>query len=211
MLTDGGDTHMGRFDMFVQIIEGKSSDAEGLNRQGDRWRADLKPGAVGFLGVTAGVAADGRAITIVRFESEAAAHANSARAEQGAWWAETEKYYNGEVAFTESSDVSEFLGGGSNDAGFVQVMKVSGVDRAQVERLDEGFDKFADLRPDLLGALRVWTGADSYVEAAYFTSEAEAREGEGAELPPELQAMMAEFADVMANTEFIDLTAPQLH
>ena len=89
--------------------------------------------------------------------------------------------------FTESSDVTEFLGGGSDEAGFVQVMKVSGVDRAKVERLDASFDKFANLRPDLLGGLRVWTGPDAYVEAAYFTSEAEARAGEKAEVPEELQ------------------------
>jgi hypothetical protein len=92
----------------------------------------------------------------------------------------------------------------------VQVMKVSGVDRAQVERLDETFDEFAKLRPDLIGGLRAWTGPDAYVEAAYFTSEAEARAGEKAELPEEVQAMMAEFQEMMANTEFIDLTDPQL-
>ena len=94
----------------------------------------------------------------------------------------------------------EFLGGGSNDAGFVQVMKVAGVDRARVERLDAEFQR-----------LRVWTGPDRYVEAAYFTSEAEARAGEQAELPEDIQAMMGEFQEIMANTEFLDLTDPQLH
>lgn len=197
--------------MFVQLIEGRTNDAEGLKRQGERWQTELKPGAVGFLGVTAGAAADGRAITIARFESEAAARANSDRPEQGAWWADTEKYYEGDVAFSESSDVSEFLGGGSNDAGFVQVMKVAGVERAQVERLDESFEQLASLRPDLIGGLRVWTGPDSYVAAAYFTNEAEARAGEQTELPEALQATMAEFGELMANTEFIDLTDPQLH
>ena len=90
-------------------------------------------------------------------------------------------------------------------------MKVSGVDRAKVERLDASFDKIAELRPDLLGGLRVWTGPDAYVEAAYFTSEAEARAGEKAEVPEDLQPMMAEFREIMANTEFIDLKDPQLH
>lgn len=196
--------------MFVQIIEGRTSDAEGLKRQGERWQTELRPGAIGYLGVTSGVAADGRAITIARFESEDAARNNSQRPEQDAWFAEMQKYYEGEPTFTESSDVTEFLGGGSNDAGFVQVMKVSGVDRAQVERLDETFEDFAKFRPDLIGSLRAWTGPDSYVEAAYFTSEAEARAGEQKELPEEAAAMMAEFQDVMANTEFIDLTDPQL-
>jgi hypothetical protein len=196
--------------MFVQLIEGRTTDAEGLERQGERWQAEVRPGAVGYLGVTSGVTADGRSIAIVRFESEAAARANSERPEQSAWWADTSKFFDGDVDFTESSDVTEFLGGGSDEAGFVQVMKVSGVDRAQVERLDQTFEQFAKLRPDLLGGLRVWTGPDRYVEAAYFSSEADARAGEQAELPAEVQATMAEFQEVMANTEFLDLTDPQL-
>lgn len=197
--------------MFVQIIEGQTSDAEGLKRQGERWRADVGPGAVGFLGVTAGVAADGRAITIVRFDDEAAARANSDRPEQGAWWADTEKYYDGAVSFTESTDTTTFLGGGSNDAGFVQIMKVSGVNRADVERLDADLEQYASMRPDLIGGLRVWTAPDAYVEAAYFTSEAEARAGEQMELPEALQATMDSFQELLANTEFIDLPDPDIH
>ena len=197
--------------MFVQLIEGRTTDAEGLNRQGDRWQAEVRPGAIGYLGVTSGVTDDGRSIAIVRFESEDAARANGERAEQSSWWADTAKFFDGDVDFTESSDVTEFLGGGSDGAGFVQVMKVSGVDRAKVERLDASFDKVGELRPDLLGGLRVWTGPDAYVEAAYFTSEAEARAGEKAEVPEDIQPLMAEFGEIMANTEFIDLKDPQLH
>jgi hypothetical protein len=197
--------------MFVQIIEGRTQDAEGLVRQGERWQKDVGPGAVGFLGATSGVTADGRAITIARFESEAAARTNSDRPEQSGWWEETSKYYDGEVAFTESTDVQEFLGGGSDDAGFVQVMKSRGVDRARMARLDEQLDRFASLRPDLIGSVRIWTGPDSCVEANYFTSEAEARAGEAKELPPEAQEMMTEFQDVMKDVEFLDLTTLHLH
>lgn len=197
--------------MFVQIIEGTTSDASGLRRQGDRWQSELRPGAVGYLGVTAGTAADGRAITVVRFESQQAAQANNERPEQGAWWSETEKYYDGPVSFTESTEVTEHMGGGSDKAGFVQVMKVSKADRSRVEALDDGFEKVASIRPDLLGAVRVWTGADEYLELAYFTSEAEARVGEQKELPAEVQAIMADLQDIMGNAEFIDLVDPQLH
>ena len=51
----------------------------------------------------------------------------------------------------------------------------------------------------------MWTGADRYVEVAYFTSEADAREGEKKQPPPELAAQMADFEAMMANVEFIDL------
>ncbi len=197
--------------MFVQILEGRTNDAEGLQRRGEQWQEELRPGATGFLGVTSGVTADGKAITIVRFESEQAARANSERPEQGAWWSETEKYYTGSVTFAESSDVSQHLGSGSDDAGFVQVMKTTGADRQVVERLDEQFDLVASARPDLLGTVRIWTAPDACYEVAYFTSEAEARAAEKAEPPAEVASLMAEFETVFANTEFLDLTAPQLH
>ena len=140
------------------------------------------------------------------------AEANSERAEQGQWWAETEKCFDGAVTFTDSEDVETFLGGGSNDAGFVQVMKGRGVDRDRVRAMDEGFEKHApSFRPDLIGVLRVWTGPDSYAEVAYFTSEADAREGETKEPPAELAEQMSEFQDLMANIEFLDLKDPWLH
>ena len=108
--------------------------------------------------------------------------ANSERAEQGQWWAETEKCFDGDVRFTDSDDVDSFLAGGSDDAGFVQVMKGHGTDRDQMHALDEQFEAHAaSFRPDLLGGFRMWTAPDSYIEVAYFTSEAEARAGESKE------------------------------
>ena len=96
--------------MFVQIIEGKVSDTSGLRRQLDRWEAELRSGAAGFLGSTGGVTDDGVGFAIARFESAAAAQANSKRAGQGAWWSETEKCFEGPVSFTDSEDV-EVAGG----------------------------------------------------------------------------------------------------
>jgi hypothetical protein len=199
--------------MFVQIIEGKVSDKAGLRRQLDRWEAEIRPGAAGFLGSTSGVTDDGVGFAIARFESAAAANANSERAEQGAWWAETEKCFDGPVSFTDSDDAEEFLAGGSNDAGFVQVMKsASGVDRAVVKDLDERFAKHAATwRPDLIGGVRIWTGETSTVDVNYFTSEAKARENENKEPPAELAEVFAQFGDLMANTEFLDLRDPWLY
>ena len=199
--------------MFVQLIEGKVSDKSALRRQLDRWHEEIRPGATGFLGSTSGVTDDGVGFAIVRFESAAAAKANSERAEQGAWWSETEKCFDGPVSFTDSEDVEEFLGGGSNDAGFVQVMKTAtSPDRAVVKDLDDQFEKHAGTwRPDLLGGVRIWTGDASTVEVNYFTSEAEARENESKEPPAELAELFAQYADVIANTEFVDLRDPWLY
>jgi hypothetical protein len=122
--------------MFVQVIEGKVKDSDLMKRQGERWRQEIKPGAKGYLGHTGGITADGTSIDVVRFESQADAQANSKRPEQGAWWNETEKAYDGPVTFTESSDTELLFGGGSNEAGFVQVMKgkVKDADAFQVEQ-----------------------------------------------------------------------------
>lgn len=198
--------------MFVQVIEGRVADPDGLRRQMDSWMSELRPGATGFLGSTAGVTDDGYAIAVARFESAAAAKANSARPEQGRWWAETEKAFGGDVTFTDSGDVDMLLGGGSNDAGFVQVMKGSGVDRDRMRVMDESFDKHApSFRPDVIGGLRVWSGPDRYTEVVYFTSEADARGAEKKEPPPELAAEMGEFEDMMANVQFFDLRDPWLY
>jgi hypothetical protein len=197
--------------MFVQVIEGKTSNAAGIIEHGDRWQRELRPGAVGYLGVTAGVTADGRSIAIVRFKDEASARANAERPEQTAWFEGMAKLYDGQPSFAESSDVTEWMGGGSNDAGFVQVMKSTGVDRTQVEKMDAAFESFAGQRPDLLGGLRIWTGPDSCVDVAYFTSVEDARKGEQAELPDELKALMGEFEGGMGETDYLDLTDPQLH
>jgi hypothetical protein len=196
--------------MFVQVIEGRVSDREGLRRQMDKWMTDLRPGANGFLGSTAGVTEDGEGIAFARFESAAAAKANSERPEQGAWWDETAKCYSGDVTFTESEDTETFLGGGSNDAGFVQIMRGT-ADRDELHAMDAAFERVAgSWRPDLIGVLRVWTGPDRYADVGYFTSEAEAREGEKKEPTPEIAEQMRRFEKLMSGVEFIDLKDPWL-
>lgn len=198
--------------MFVQIIEGRAKDPAEMKKQMERWMEELRPGAEGFLGTTAGVTDDGRAIAVVRFESAAAANANSERPEQGAWWDDMSATYEGDVAFTESEDVESFLAGGSNDAGFVQVMKSSAIDRRAMERIDAAFESVAAThRPDVIGSLRVWTGPSSAYDVTYFTSEAEAREGEAKDVPPEFADLMDDFQAVMASTDFIDLRDPWLY
>jgi hypothetical protein len=197
--------------MYVQIIEGQTSDPGAMKALLDRWIDELRPGATGYLGTTAGVTDDGRAIAVVRFESEAAAMANSERPEQGAWWSEMEKCYDGDVSFTGSDDVDTMLAGGSDDAGFVQVMKSANVDRSRLAGVDEAFESAAPTyRPEIIGGVRIWTDGASVYDLTYFTSEAEAREGESKEPPPELAEFLDDFQSIMASTEFFDLRDPWL-
>jgi hypothetical protein len=92
----------------------------------------------------------------------------------------------------------------------VQVMKGS-ADRDRVRAMDELFEQHrGKYRPDVLGLLRAWTGANDYVEVVYFTDEASARAGESAEPPPELAEQMSDMGELLAGVEFIDLQAPRI-
>lgn len=195
--------------MFIQVIEGRTNDAAGLARQFDRWVEELGAGATGYLGTTGGVAEDGTAIFLARFESEEAARANSERAEQGAWWNETAKYFDGEVSFRDCREVDTTLGGGSDDAGFVQVMQGRVTDKARLKELEDEFmPKVNEMRPDVIGSIRAWDG-DRFINAIYFTSEAAAREGE-ARMADATGNDMEEFGSLVQEVRFIDLKDPWL-
>lgn len=197
--------------MFVQIIQGRTSDAEGLKRQLERWRTEIRPSAIGFLGSTGGVAADGTAILLARFADEASAQSNGARAEQSAWWNETEKYFDGKVTFTESSDIDTYRLGGSDAAGFVQIMQGRTSDRDRLQQIaDEMLDRLEVDRPDVLGMTTIWQPDGRYTQAVYFASEAAAREGEQKAPPEDLIEGFAEWERLMGDVTYIDLTAPML-
>jgi hypothetical protein len=196
--------------MFVQLIEGTTSDPDGLRRQLETWEREVKPGAIGFLGSSGGVADDGTFFMAARFESPEAAKRNSDRPEQDTWWKETEKYLDG-VTFVESTDVETWGAGGSDEAGFVQVMQATTTDPARLKALDDEFQRtMGSMRPDIIGGLTIDHGAGRTTSIAYFTSEAEAREGERKEMPPEMAKVFSEWQSLMQDTRYIDLTDPFL-
>jgi hypothetical protein len=198
--------------VFVQVIQGQVADASKLKAALDRWIQELAPGSIGWLGTTAGVTEDGRFIELARFESEDAARRNSNRPEQDQWWAETSKLFIGEATFKDSSDVTVDVTGDPDAAGFVQVIQGRGSDpdRAR-ELMGQGSSEWAGFRPEILATVAVGHEGGAYTMAVYFTSEAEAREGERKEPPPELQAQMDELAALsVSEPEFFDLKRPWL-
>jgi hypothetical protein len=198
--------------MFVQVIQGRTSQPEALVEAFDRWKADLSPGASGWLGSTGGITEDGRFIAVARFESEEAAMANSARPEQDAWWAETAKLLDGEATFRNSTDVDVDVHGDPDQAGFVQVMQGRGSDPERAKQMmAQDADKWAEFRPDVIGSVAIGHDQGAYTMVMYFTSEAEAREGERREMPPEVQAVMAEMMAISDGPpEYFDLREPAL-
>jgi hypothetical protein len=197
--------------MFVQVIEGRVRDAAAVRAQLDTWIKELAPGATGWLGGTSGVTDDGSSIAVVRFESEEAARANSDRPEQGKWWEEMASLFDGEPTFKESSVVDPFRGGGSDDAGFVQVIQGK-ADRDTVLANEAALDEFLGrVRPDVLGGIMAWHDGGTFTQVVYFSSEAEARENEKLELSPEDQARFGEMVGMLEMERFFDLRDPWLH
>jgi hypothetical protein len=191
--------------MYMQIVQGKIKDREAARATMDRWLQDLQPGAAGWLGGTYGVTDDNLLVACVRFQDAAAAKANSDRPEQGAWWSEMEKNFAGPVTFHDCEDVTLLLGGGSDDAGFVQVIQGKVKDRARlIEMMQQGSEMLQQQRPDVLGGTIAIDKDGIVTETIAFRSESEARKNEQQEMPPEARDVMELIEDV----QYLDLHQP---
>jgi hypothetical protein len=196
--------------MFVQVIQGHVSDAARVRAQFDRWVAELAPGAVGWLGSTAGVTDDGTLVALARFESEEAARQNSERPEQAEWWEQTSELFTDEPEFHNSTSVDVDTSGDPSQAGFVQIMQGRSSDPERVRELmaNDPTD-WEEFRPDILGTVSVGHDGDAWTMAIYFTSEEAAREGEKKEPPREMQQMMKEMEELnVGEPVFHDLRDP---
>jgi hypothetical protein len=200
--------------VFVQVIQGRVSDATQVRRGLEDWMARLAPHAEGWLGSTAGVTDDGMFVALARFDSPDAARRNSGRAEQGEWWSGMSKLFADEVTFHDCSEVVTARAGGSDQAGFVQVMQGRTQDLARLRDVDTMFEqRFPDLRPELLGYV-VGEHDDedgAFTLAAYFTSEQAARAGEQEEPPPDAAELLREEMALMQDVVYFDLREPWLY
>ena len=201
--------------MWVQVIQGKAKDAAGLRKQFDKWNEEVRPKAIGFLGSTGGITDDGTFITMARFESEEAAMQNNDIPEQAAWANEMAQYLEGEPTFRNCKEVDQMRNGGSNDAGFVQIMQSGLKDFERARELGRQMDKSmpASMRPEFIGGIVAWDG-EILTQSAYFTSEAEAREGEKQDMSemaaqdPEGAKAWQELSELMGEITYYDLRDP---
>jgi hypothetical protein len=193
--------------VFIQIIQGRCTRADELKAGLDRWREECEPGALGFLGGTYGFTDDDTFCAVVRFETREAALANSARPAQGAWWASVEPLFDGPVEFHDCDDVLLMMDGGSDDAGFVQVVRGRVRDP---ERLRSTMDRVSailhEARPEIIGATIAIEEDGTFTETVAFTDETAARSGEAKDMPAELRDLVG---DVFTGEEtYLDLHTP---
>lgn len=198
--------------MFIQVIQGHVADRSGVQDAFESWLRELAPGAQGWLGTTAGVTDDDEFIALVRFESRELAQRNSHRPEQHQWWMDTSKMFAGDVTFHDCTEVDMLLAGGSDEAGFVQVLQGRTSDPARMMELNRrSEDVLREHRPDIIGATVARHDSDRITEAVYFTSEAEARAGERKTMPPELSALYDEEQGMLTGLRYLDLHQPWLY
>ena len=195
--------------MYIQVIQGRCNDADRLKKQFDLWEQTIAPGADGWLGSTSGVTDDGTSVAVVRFESQAQADANSARPEQDAWWRETSGCFEGEPSFTNYDDAFEWLGGGSDDAGFVQVMRGRAGNPDGFRTFSQQpMDGLREMRPEILGGTVAIADDGDFTQTIYVTSEAAARAGEKQEMPADVQHDMEQAMGDMGDITYLDLRNP---
>ncbi len=193
--------------MFVQVFQAKVRDADLWARRVEAWRREIRPRTTGFLGFTSGVTAAGEMITVVRFDSFEKAQVDNDLPEQGAWFEETSKAFDGEVTFHDCREVDTFGEGGSDDAGFVQIMQGRAKDQAAMRAMANDMEgELRRIRPEVIGGTVAWHGDGGFTQVVYFPSEAEARKGEAGMAD---SSVMEEFmSQIDGDLVFYDLTSP---
>lgn len=192
--------------MFIQIMQGKCTRQDELHGLVDAWREEASGrGAAGFLGGTYGFTDDDEFIGVVRFESREAAMANSERPETTAWAEKMQALMDGPVEYHDCDDVTMFLDGGSDQAGFVQIIRGKVEDPSRLKAMLADTDALHEMRPDIIGGTLAIEDDGTFTETVAFTSEEEARANEQVEAPAEVQR---ELAYAMQGARFYDLHHP---
>ena len=192
--------------MFIQMIQGPCTRQDEAHQLLDEWRRDLAPNATGWLGGTYGFTDDGQLIGVVRFESREAAMANSDRPEQGEWAAKMAEVMDGPMEFHDCDDVTLLFDGGSDDAGFVQIIRGRVDDPSRLKAMmTTDTTQLHEMRPEILGGTLAIEADGSFIETVAFTSEADARKGEQLEPPDDVRR---ELDYAMKGATFYDLHRP---
>jgi len=198
--------------MFIQVIQGRATNPPGIRRDLGRWQRQLAADADGWLGSTTGITEDGWSITVVRFASEAQARRNTDRPEQREWWRDASQHL-ARVVSHDAPKVHTYRDGGSDQAGFVQVIQGHTEDIERMVSL--GCDQeevLARDAPHILG-MTVAEHADrpgDFTQTVYYTSEQDARRFEQEPAAEADEPVLERLRSLMTNSRTFDLRDPQL-
>jgi hypothetical protein len=191
--------------VFIQIIQGTCTRQDEMRKQIDRWHAERGSQVQGWLGGTYGFADDDMFVAVVRFDSAESAMANSESREQSEWWTQTEALFDGPVEFHDCADVTLMMEGGSDRAGFVQIIRGTAADPEALRAMMADTELLHRMRPDIIGATLAIESDGTFTETVAFTDEAAARSGEQVEPPEDVREQLA---TAMRDVTFVDLHHP---
>ena len=188
--------------MFIQVIQAKSDRHDEVRALMHEW-AEMPDDGSGFLGATYGFTDDDDFLGVIRFESKEKAMANSARPETDAMAKRMAELMDAPPTFYDCNDVTVWREGGSDDAGFVQIIQGKTDDPAGLkETMSADSDDFRQERPDIIGGTFALTDDGTFINTVAFTDEASAREGEKKSSPPE------DMMSLMRDVKYFDLRDP---
>jgi len=193
--------------VFIQMVQGGSAQQDDMRMLVDDWCRGMAE-RPGWLGGTYGFTDDGTFVGVVRYESEAACREICATDDAALWWACAESLFSAGPEIHQSEDVSIMLDGGSDDAGFVQVMRGRVADADKLRRLmtDQAMTSMLhQARPEIIGGTLLIEDDGSFTETIAFTDELAARRGEAMDMPAEVAA---EFEGAVADVQYFDLHRP---
>jgi hypothetical protein len=191
--------------VFIQIIQGRCTRQQELHEHLDMWRNELGPAAEGWLGGTYGFTDDDMFMGIVRFESREAAMANSGKPEQDAWASRMMELFDGPVEFHDCDDVTLMMDGGSDDAGFVQVIRGKVEDPNTLKAMMTDTQQLHEMRPDILGGTLAIEADGTFTETVAFSDEESARKGEQVAMPDDVRRAME---SAIRDVSYVDLHHP---
>jgi hypothetical protein len=191
--------------VFIQVIQGRTSRADELRALAESWQDEGAVGAIGYLGGTYGVTDDGDFLGVIRFTSRDDAMANSARPETTAFAERMGALMDGPVTFADCGDVTTWLDGGSDDAGFVQVIRGHADNAAAMKAMSNDTGELRAMRPEIIGGTLAIADDGTFYQTVYFTDEESARKGEQVQPPEEIRA---ELESMVSGASFYDLRHP---
>lgn len=195
--------------MFIQIIQGRCRDADRIHQLIDEWRDTIGATAEGWLGGTYGVTDEDEFVAVVRFDSREAAATNSDKPEQGEWWVKMQACFEGQVSCHDCDNAMMFLSGGSDEAGFVQILQGRVSDPEKFRHLmEQPMDALQQLRPEIIGGSIALEPDGWFTQTVCFRSEEAAREGEHKDMPAELREQFEKEMTAMQDVKYLDLHQP---
>ena len=191
--------------MFIQVLQAPCTRQDEVRDHAMTWRSELGEGATGWLGGTFGFTDDNMFLGVVRFDSKESAMANAARPEQTAWAEKMASLMDGPVEYHDCEDVTMFMDGGSDQAGFVQIIRGKMADPTPLRDMLADTSDLHAMRPEIIGGTLAIEADGTYTETIAFTDEESARKGEQIEPPADVRDALEQ---AMASATFYDLHHP---